>query len=108
MAQRRSTETESGAKNSLVGKRLRVTYQPATQDLPNGSMHFDDPETVEFTVEKEWETQATGTADDGRNITTPLSMKGRQQVRSRAADRDEGTFRQLLGYIRDLEIVPSE
>ena len=27
------------------------------------------------------------------------------QVRARAADRDEGTFRQTLGYMRDVEVV---
>ena len=91
--------------HELVGKRLRVTYQPATQDLVDGSMQFGEPETIEFTVTRARDVRAVGEADDGRKVTAPLTRPGDNQVRARGTDRDEGAFRQSLGYMRDVEVL---
>jgi hypothetical protein len=90
--------------HELVGARLRVTYQPATQDLVNGSLHFDEPETVTFTVERANDHRAVGEADDGRMVAASI-RGGNKTVRARAADRDEGAYRQHLGYRRGVEVL---
>jgi hypothetical protein len=91
--------------HELVGERLQITYQPVNQDLANGSMSFGDPESVEIEVVRANDTRATGEADDGRMVSTPLTDRGNKTVRARATDRDQGTFRQHLGHVRDVERV---
>ena len=91
--------------HALVGQRLRVTYRPRTQDLKAGRLSFGDPETVEFEVTRANDVHATGQADDGRMVSTPLTRGGNNTVRARSADRDQGAFRSTLGSLQSAEVV---
>lgn len=103
-----STQESGGAstdEHELVGERLRVTYRPVDQDLPDGSMSFGEPENIELDVSRVNSGRAVGEADDGRMVSTPLTRCGRRDVRCRAADRDEGAFRTKLGSMRNVDVV---
>jgi hypothetical protein len=65
----------------------------------------DEPEMIEFVVTRARDARAVGEADDGRKVTAPLTRSGDNQVRARGTDRDEGAFRQTLGYMRDVEVL---
>jgi len=85
---------------------IRVYYRPVTDDLPNGSKHLGDEQSVDLT---EWEfeendagdvTYVRGTTADGRDVYAPVPNHHKSTVRAR--DRDEGAYRIHLGWVQDI------
>jgi hypothetical protein len=85
---------------------LRVVYRPVESDLPNGSLHYDDPEEVDLV---EWDDhdageyagrRVKGQTDDGMDVVVFL---GSGRVRGRTDD--DGTFDRFLGYADELRGV---
>jgi hypothetical protein len=81
---------------------LRVTYQRVESDLPNGSMHFDEPETldlVKFDAVEPRENHGVrleGVDSDGRDVV--VFAGGRVNIRG----PDETGSYSFLGYARKL------
>ena len=81
--------------------RIRVVYREVTQDLPNGSMHFGDEESLEFVVDEIHEGRIRGHTDDGLDVV--VWRGGRKDVRVREAD--SGPFSTKLGSRQRFERV---
>lgn len=85
---------------------LRVVYEPMTRDLPNGSTHYGDEQTVDLVDWEEHEAgeyagrRVRGRTADGVDVVIHLGSK-----RVRMRDRDEGAFRQFAGYCREMRGV---
>jgi hypothetical protein len=84
---------------------LRVTYQRMHRDLPNGSTHFDEPETldlVEFERREPGEyngVRLEGVDSEGRNVV--VFAGGRMTVREADAT---GSY-SYLGHARTVKGV---
>lgn len=85
---------------------LRVVYRPATSDLPNGSLEFDEPESVNLVDWDELEAgeyagrRVRGRTADGVDVVVFL---GSGRVRTR--EGDSGTFATFAGYVDELRGV---
>lgn len=84
---------------------IRITYQRMRRDLPNGSTHFDEPETLELVEFERREpgeyngVRLEGVDTEGRDVV--VFAGGRMTVRD--AD-EEGSF-DYLGEARTLKGV---